>query len=129
MVNNDRNRRFARYGEQVERIAELASDMPMEYLECRNGNHNYKPRTVTWIPRERIYEVIQRCTRCKAAERTWELDQNGFIINARTNYITARNRPSYVIKGLGRPGQAGRAAIRLELITRYQPVTREEPEE
>lgn len=91
-------------------VEDAAYDWNDGQIVCRANNlHAWKPFTAR---RGRGYILLtQRCTRC-FNRRTAEMDEQGYLITRwKIEY-----REGYLLKGLGRVGPDGRAALRLATL-------------
>jgi hypothetical protein len=78
-------------------------------VNCRVYGHAWRPLTVTHRPG--FYTIFQRCGRCRN-ERQQEVNERGYPVTQwHMTYVEG-----YLLRGLGRVGQDGRAALRLRSL-------------
>lgn len=99
---------FAPAGE----VEAFASNLPENFLLCREMGHNWRPWTAKWNVGERCYDRVLRCTRCKC-KREQSLTSSGAVVTSHYIYPDG-----YEHKGFGRISGEGRDRLRLESITR-----------
>jgi hypothetical protein len=98
--------------EHVSEVQRWAERLSQSYLYCRTFGHTWKPWTARWVPEERCYEQIIRCSRCKN-ERFQLLNRYGEVVK---NWY--RYPHGYLHKALGRITGEGKGALRLEALKR-----------
>lgn len=92
----------------LEAVAEAAETWSYSLIDCRLYGHPWRSQSVIHHTRAKYYTVMQRCTRCRCT-RMQEVDNAGYPLgNWKIDY-----RPGYLLKGLGRVGQDGKAHLRL----------------
>lgn len=84
--------------------------MRLDYLQCRDFGHSWRPYTARWVAAERAYESTLRCSRCRTL-RTRYIGQNGQQMGAHYNYAEG-----YTIQGMGRLAGHERDLIRLRSV-------------
>lgn len=93
-------------------VRDFAVGLSPTHLQCRELGHNWRPYTAQWKPRDRCFDRVLRCTRCKT-QRVQVLNRFGAIVSS--HYVYA---DGYQAKGLGRIVGDGRDALRLEELQR-----------
>ncbi len=83
-----------------------------EHLQCRDFGHSWRDYTARWLPKERVYDVVLECTRCKG-KKNRTLSARGERLSTSYTY-----QDGYQIKGAGRLDQAARDEIRLLSVTK-----------
>lgn len=105
MSNGSRNK-------HVSEVQVWAEKLSQSFLYCRAFGHNWRPWTAKWIPEQRCFEQIVRCTRCKN-QRLQLLDRRGDVVAGHYRYA-----PGYLHKGLGRLVGEDKGKVRLEALKR-----------
>lgn len=103
-------------------VAEFASQLPDDYLQCRELGHVWRPHTAQVA--EGYYERRLRCPRCKMV-REDQVSMSGQIL--RRSYDDT-NCPDYYAKHIGRIVGEGRGQLRLASILRTVAATDERAE-
>lgn len=99
--------------------ADFASNLSDRLLACRELGHNWKPLTVSWAPREKVYDRQLRCSSCRTVRRQ-VLSRQGHVL--RNGYIYP---DGYLAKGL-EAGTYSRDLFRLEAVVRFVSTHQEE---
>lgn len=94
-------------------VAQWAEELTASYLECRELGHLWRPFAARWVPEDRYYERVLRCTRCKT-KRVQTLSRRGEVVLSHYVYPDG-----YQSNGMGRIVGDGRDALRLESLTRF----------
>jgi hypothetical protein len=84
--------------------------MNIDYLQCRDFGHSWKPHTARWIESQGHYESQLRCTRCGTL-RTRLLSRTGAQVQGQYLYSEG-----YLVKGMGRLTGGDRDKVRLRSI-------------
>src|SRR5262245_5266885 len=93
---------FAEVGE----VAAFASQLPENFLLCREMGHNWRPWAAQWNPDEQCFDRTLRCTRCKC-KRNQSLSNSGAVVASNYEYPDG-----YEHKGFGRISGEGRDRLR-----------------
>jgi len=94
-------------------VADWASELPARFLACRDMGHAWQPFTAAWIPNQRQYQRVLRCSRCRT-ERIQYLSTTGQIESGSYVYPDGYAMPH----GAGGYDQAARNLCHLANITR-----------
>lgn len=86
--------------------------MPDHFIQCRDFSHSWRPHDARYVPDERCYEQIIRCSRCKTT-RARLIDTDGQLVSNSYDYADG-----YLQKGMGRLTPADRDSLRLASVTR-----------
>lgn len=97
----------------VSEVEQFAHGLSMNYLQCRELGHNWRPHTARWVQDQGCYERVLRCVRCQTL-RIQLLDQYGAIISS-----SYKHAEGYLHKGMGRIVGESRDIVRLESLTRF----------
>jgi len=89
--------------------------MPEANLHCRDYGHAWRPFNARYLPDERSYEQVLRCTRCRA-QRFRVLDSRGQVVSSRYAY-----KRGYLVQGMGRLSTSERGLIRLASVKADMP--------
>lgn len=102
------------HGHEVDLDAAI-SHMELEFIQCRDFGHSWRPYSARWVPRDNCYESQLRCARCKAIRTRW-LSRTGSQIGGGYDYADG-----YLVKGIGRLSGTDRDKIRLASIIAVLP--------
>ena len=92
--------------------ADFASNLSDRWLACRELGHTWKPLTVQWATKDRVYDRRLRCSSCRTV-RVQVLSKYGHTISNRYIYPEG-----YMAKGL-QAGTYSRDLFRLEAVVRF----------
>ena len=84
--------------------------MNVEYLQCRDFGHAWRPYHARWIPQDNCYRTDLRCSRCTSM-RTRYLSASGAQLSGNYDYPEG-----YLTKGMGRLTGSDRDRIRLASV-------------
>jgi hypothetical protein len=99
-----------------EDIADIASEWPDAYMECRTDRHDFKSLDAGYSPKEQVYERTRRCTRCHVEDYLMVSLRTGEVLKRTLNY---KGTDGYLMpKGTGRLTSGARNTIRLEHFSR-----------
>jgi hypothetical protein len=101
-------------------IRATITDMPIDFVQCRDYGHAWRPHNSVWNQQERCYNTSQRCSRCKTI-RERDIGQAGQLVRNRYDY-----RDGYIIAGMGRLDVSDRDMIRLASVLRGGNLTTEQ---
>lgn len=92
-------------------VMDAADRWSNEIRECRLNRHHWPGRqSVTHYPKQHYYELRQDCGRKCGVYRTNEMDEQGYLLDKwHPHYPTG-----YLLRGVGRMGIDGTAALRLD---------------
>lgn len=85
--------------------------MNVEFVQCRDFGHSWRPYTARWVSKENAYESQLRCQRCKTIRTRW-LSARGEILSGSYDYADGYTMPP----GMGRLSGTDRDVIRLKSI-------------
>lgn len=91
-------------------LEKAVHDMKVEFVQCRDFGHSWRPFHAKWWPKENAYESQLRCGRCGCVRVRW-LSRTGSQIGSDYDYPAG-----YQMKGLGRLSGTDRDVIRLTSI-------------
>lgn len=91
------------------------SHMDLEFIQCRDFGHSWRPYSARWLPSENCYESQLRCARCKAIRTRW-LSRTGSQVGGGYDYADG-----YLVKGIGRLTGTDRDKIRLASVLAVLP--------
>lgn len=91
-------------------LEKAVQSMKVEYVQCRDFGHSWRPYHAKWWPKENAYESQLRCPRCGCVRTRW-LSRTGSQIGSAYDYPDG-----YQMKGLGRLSGTDRDVIRLQSI-------------
>jgi hypothetical protein len=91
-------------------LEKAVQSMKVEYVQCRDFGHSWRPYHAKWWPKENAYESQLRCARCSCVRTRW-LSRTGSQIGGAYDYPAG-----YQMKGLGRLSGTDRDVIRLQSI-------------
>ena len=91
-------------------LDDALNKMNVDYLQCRDFGHSWKPHTARWIESQQHYESQLRCTRCGTL-RTRLLSRTGAQVQGQYLYSEG-----YLVKGMGRLTGGDRDKVRLRSI-------------
>jgi hypothetical protein len=86
------------------------SHMELEFIQCRDFGHSWRPYSARWLPSDNCYESQLRCARCKAIRTRW-LSRTGSQVGGGYDYADG-----YLVKGIGRLTGTDRDKIRLASV-------------
>lgn len=90
-------------------VEEAMREWTLDQQACRLDGHTWRPRTA--FHRPGFYTITQRCSRCRN-ERERDIDEQGYPVTR----WSIKYRKTYLLEGLGRVGQNGKALLRLESL-------------
>lgn len=91
------------------------SHMELEFIQCRDFGHSWRPYSARWLPSDNCYESQLRCARCKAIRTRW-LSRTGSQVGGGYDYADG-----YLVKGIGRLTGTDRDKIRLASVLAVLP--------
>lgn len=84
--------------------------MNVDYIQCRDFGHSWRPHTARWVESQQHYESQLKCTRCGTL-RTRLLNRSGAQVAGQYLYSEG-----YLVKGMGRLTGGDRDKVRLRSI-------------
>ena len=96
-------------------VAQAISHMGLEFIQCRDFGHSWRPYSARWVPSDNCYESQLRCARCKTI-RSRFLSRTGSQLSGNYDYPEG-----YLTKGLGRLTGTDRDMIRLASVLAVLP--------
>jgi uncharacterized C2H2 Zn-finger protein len=91
-------------------LAETIASLDPDHIQCRDFGHSWTPYAARWIPKDREYESVLRCTRCQTL-RTRRLSRTGQLIANHYGYSDG-----YLLRGIGRMTSSDRDTIRVASV-------------
>jgi hypothetical protein len=94
-----------------EQVDTAIKSLPVQFLQCRDFGHTWRPLHARWVPQDNRYEAELKCPRCKTI-RTRYLSSRGELLTNKYEYEDGYQMP----KGMGRLEGEERDLIRLTSI-------------
>lgn len=92
-------------------VADLLTELPDSFLECRELGHAWRPLRALHSRRHRTFDVSRRCSRC-GTERTVVMSERGEVYSS--SYLYPKH---YSLKGVAYTTEV-RDLVRLQGVTR-----------
>jgi hypothetical protein len=94
----------------VRDVEKAIRGMDLEYIQCRDFGHSWRPSSARWVNAENAYETTLRCARCGTVRTRW-LSRTGQQLQSNYEYASG-----YTVKGLGRLSGSDRDIVRLASV-------------
>jgi len=94
----------------VRDVQKAIETMNLEYVQCRDFGHSWRPFSARWNSVENAYESQLQCSRCSTVRTRW-LSTTGQQLQSSYNYADG-----YAVKGLGRLTGSDRDIVRLTSV-------------
>lgn len=91
-------------------LDDALKNMNVDYIQCRDFGHSWRPHTARWLESQQHYESQLRCSRCGTMRQRF-LSRTGAQIGGA--YLYAEG---YRVKGVGRLTGGDRDKVRLRSI-------------
>lgn len=96
---------------QVSEFEQRVYAMPLEFIQCRDYMHSWRPLSARWMPSFNYFEQVLICGRCRTTKER-KIGRRGQILESHYTYADDYQMP----KGQGRMTGTDRDVLRLASV-------------